>query len=80
MAQKMLDLHKITKSIACQTGEDELFINLSETKHALLKYSSSYKDFVLFLNINSSKSFIITKSMWKILRNYLPTIDDVLSN
>ena len=68
----MLDLKKIKKSVACQTGEEaQLFVYLSNSKHASLKYSSSYKDVVLALNINSTKSFIITKSMWKILRPHL---------
>ncbi len=80
MAQIMLDLKKTKKSIGCQTGEDsEIFINLSNSKHAALKYSSSYKDIVLTFNINSTKSFIITKQMWKIFRQHLAKIDHELS-
>jgi hypothetical protein len=80
MAQRMLDLKKIKKSVACQTGEEaQLFVYLSNSKHASLKYSVSYKDVVLALNINSTKSFIITKSMWKILRPHLSKIDHELS-
>ena len=80
MAQKMLDLKKIKKSIACQTGEEsEIFVNLSKSKHAALKYSASYKDLVLAFNINSTKSFIITKQMWKLLRPHINKIDNELS-
>jgi hypothetical protein len=82
MAQKMLDLRNSKKSIGCQTGHDDeqLFISLSHSKHAILKHSTSYKDYVLSFNINSSKSFILTKQMWKILRPHLGKIDDVLSS
>ena len=80
MTQRLIDLKKIRKSVACQTGDaSELFINLSKTKHAVLKYSQSYKDHVLAFNINSTKSFILTKPMWKILRSHLDEIDNELN-
>ena len=80
MAQKMLDLKKIKKSIACQTGEEsEIFVNLSKSKHAALKYSASYKDLVWAFNINSTKSFIITKEMWKIFHEKINIIDKELN-
>lgn len=80
MAQRMIDLLKIKRSIATQTGEScEFFVSLSKTKHASLKYSTAYKDTVLSFNINSSKSFIITKSMWKIFRQHLTIIDHELN-
>ena len=80
MAQKMLDLKKIKKSIACLTVEEsEIFVNLSKSKHAALKYSASYKDLVQASNIKSTKSFIITKQMWKLLRPYINKIDNELS-
>ncbi len=48
MAQKMLDLRNVKKSIGCQTEPDDeqLFISLSHSKHAILKHSKSYKDYV----------------------------------
>jgi hypothetical protein len=48
------------------TVPENFFIQLSKTKHATLKYSKSYRDTVLAMNINSTKSFIITREMWKI--------------
>ena len=76
----MVDLIKLNRSISTQTGDgSELFINLSKSKHAWLKYSTSYKDTVLSFNINSSKSFILTKAMWKILKPNLEKIDYELS-
>ena len=80
MAQRILFLKKSKKNVACQTGEEsQLFVYLSKSKHASLKYSTSYKEVVLALNINSTKSFIITKSMWKLLRPHLAKIDYELS-
>jgi hypothetical protein len=79
MAQRMIDLAKIKKSIATQTGESaNFYISLSKTKHASLKYSTSYKDTVLSFNINSSKSFIITRQMWKIFKKHITLIDNEL--
>ena len=79
---KNVRLEKFKKSIGCQTGPDDeqLLIPLSHSKHAILKHSKSYKDYVLSFNINSSKSFILTKQMWKILRPHLGKINDVLSS
>ena len=84
MAQIMLDLKKIKKNVACQTQTEDnmdlenndFFVYLSETKHASLKYSKSYKDKVLALNIKSSKSFIITRFMWMIFREYINKIEN----
>ena len=79
MAQRMIDMLKLKKSVSTQTGESaEFFVALSDTKHVALKYSSSYKDIVLSFNINSTKSFIISKPMWQIFRNYLTIIDHEL--
>ncbi len=74
-----IDIKKINKST--QTNDlNEFFINLSSSKHARLYYSDSYNDYVLSLNINQSKSFIINKSMWKIFRKHINTIDSILNN
>jgi hypothetical protein len=64
-----------------QTSDlNEFYFNLSSSKHARLYYSESYNDLVLSLNINKSKSFIITKSMWKVFRNHINNIDNILNN
>ena len=66
----MLDYKNIKKSVYTQTGQTpDFFLRLSATKYAVLKYSQSYKDNVLAFNINSSKSFMLTREMWKIFRN-----------
>ena len=81
MAQIMVDLKRLKNkvNVSTQTGENEYFITLSKSKHAKLKYSSAYKDMVLSFNINKSKHFIITRQMWKILRNHLEIIDQELN-
>lgn len=58
---------------------EDFYLSLSDSKHAILKYSKSYRDYVLSLNINSTKSFIITKQMWSILRKHINFIDQELS-
>lgn len=69
-----------TRSSSTQTGDDNyLFIHLEKKKTARIYYSSAYKDHVLSFNFGSSKSFIVTKSMWKVFRNYLKTIDAILN-
>ena len=55
------------------------FLPLSKTKHATIFYSKSYRDFVLAFNINSTKSFIITKEMWKIFHEKINLIDKELN-
>ena len=57
----------------------DFFLSLSSSKHVTLKYSKYYRDIVLALNINSSKSFIITKQMWLTLRKHINYIDKELS-
>jgi hypothetical protein len=93
MAQKMINLRRIElnskstqttsptfKSVDQQTGEnDELYISLSDNKFMHLYNSKSYKDMVLKFNLNSEKSLIITKSMWKLFRTQFSTIDNVLN-
>jgi hypothetical protein len=76
MAQRMVDIYKNQKSVCTQTGDDvEFFVSLSDSKHARLYYSESYKDIVLSFNINQCKSFIVTRQMWKNLRNHINKID-----
>lgn len=87
MAQKMIDnqrkkeiKHTSMKNVASQTGDIyEFSVCLSNHKRARLYYSESYKDYVLSLSYNSSKKFIISKSMWKKLRVFLKNIDFVLN-
>ena len=88
MAQAMLDdknyklkiLNEYKVNACAQTGEvEEFFIELSKSKHARIYFSKSYKDTVLSLNINQCKSFIITRSMWKLLKANIHLIDQRLS-
>ncbi len=90
MAQAMLDRNEFkrhiksnikSKSVGVQTGDlNELCITLSHSKNIKVYFSKSYKDYVASFNMGSSKKFIITKAKWKILRNYLNEIDNILSN
>jgi hypothetical protein len=75
-ARKQLETNH---SISTQTGDFyEFAVQLNESKRARLYWSEAYKDYVLAFNINKSKSFIITRSMWKKLRNHLIQINNVL--
>ena len=68
---------KKLKHVATQTGEaSEFCVSLSQNKNARLYHSLAYRDTVLSLNINNAKSFIFTKPMWKIFRNYIYIIVD----
>lgn len=81
MAQKMVDEWKKRqyRNVAVQTGDFEEFkLNFSNFKSVRLYYSMAYKDFVLSFNLGNSKKFILTKTMWKLFRNYLAHIDKVL--
>jgi hypothetical protein len=84
MAQKQVDYEKhlqnlLIKSKYTQTGDDDkLFIHLENKKTARIYYSTAYKENVLSLNFGSSKSFLFTKSMWKVFRNYTKSIDSIL--
>jgi hypothetical protein len=81
MAQAMIDRYKLQKSrdVSTQTGNTvDFFINLSKSKHFRLYYNESYKDLVLSFNINNSKSFIVTRQMWKKFREHINQIDSTL--
>ena len=81
MAQAMLDIRKNKKhsmiNKETQTGNaTELYVSLSETKHFRLYFNEKYNEQVLAFNINCSKQFVITKSMWKIFRKHINFIDN----
>ena len=59
------------------TQTDDLFFNFTEKKTARMYFSQSYKDHVLSLNFGTSKNFIITKHMWKILQSQSQKIENV---
>lgn len=86
MAQKMITNRLLEKSmkknISTQTNENdpEFYINISKNKNIRLYYCKSHNDYVLSINFGNCKSFIITRSMWKIFRCYLTRIDKVLYN
>lgn len=77
MAQAMID--KLKKSASTQTEFDFTFF-LSNYKSVRIYFSKSYKDYVVSFNLGISKKFIVTKSMWKILRIYYPLINKYLQN
>ena len=69
----------LKRSISTQTGDEEDFlVYLSNNKTARIYFSSAYKDKVLSFNFGTSKSFIITKLMWRIFRNYINEIDSCM--
>lgn len=86
MAQKQLVIKKkedqiksgLLKTASTQTGNSSEFIPyLGQNKYARIYFSSAYKEIVLSFNF-CSKSFIITKSMWKVFRKHLSEIDSLL--
>ena len=84
MAQKMIDLkrekQRILNTVSTQTGElFEFCLCLSKTKRARLYYSDAYNEYVLSFSFGNCKKFIISKSMWKILREKITHIDYVLN-
>ena len=79
MAQAMLLMRPKQVNISTQTGDIfEIFVYLAPTKTLRLYFSESYKDYVICLNFSNCKKYIITRQMWKIFRNYLAHIDNVL--
>ena len=83
MAQAQIDffkkqLEKTNNNKITQT-EIDYSIQLNETKHARIYYSKVYKDYVLSFNINSTKSFIITRDMWKIFKLNIIQFDSILN-
>ena len=83
MAQAQIDffkkqLEKTNNNKITQT-EIDYSIQLNETKHARIYYSKAYKDYVLIFNINSTKSFIITRDMWKIFKLNIIQFDSILN-
>jgi len=79
MAQAMIEMRFKKKTTSTQTGDNfDFTFLLSKTKTARLYKSRSYKDYVLSLSLNKSKKLIITKSMWKIFKIYLPLIEKLL--
>ena len=80
MAQAMIDNFKSFKNKSTQTGQKELFIQLENKKTAKVYYSPSYNSNVLALNFGTSKTFIITKKIWTILKENIYLIDDTLND
>ena len=78
MAQAMIEM-RFKKNTSTQTADNfDFTFLLSKTKTVRLYKSRSYKDYVLSLSLNKSKKLIITKSMWKIFKIYIPLIDKLL--
>lgn len=84
MAQAQIEYFKRilnkNKNISNKILVDEINIKLNNSKYFKLYYSKAFKDHVLSFNINSAKSFIITKDMWKIFRQKILEIDNILNN
>ena len=80
MTHQMI-LNRKYKSVGIQTGdESELFIYFTNKKTARVYFSTSYKDIVLSFNFGTSKSFIITRSMWKTFLLYFNAINTIFNN
>lgn len=78
MANQMIFSRRYN-SIGVQTGNDgDLIIYLANNKVAKVYYSNVYKERVLGLNFGTSKSFIMTQLMWKIFKNHIHEIDELL--
>ena len=73
MAQKMLDIANFKLKLS--EKKKNFIIPLSDKKNACVRYSKAYKDNVLALTLDSKKSLIITKSMWKELKENFVKID-----
>ena len=66
----------VKRKVAVQTGDNnEFMIYLTNKKTARVYFSTCYKDTVLSINFGTSKSFIISKSMWRIFRRHFKEID-----
>lgn len=78
MTQAQIIQNKINNQISksTQTGDlIEFSVQLNQNKKAHLYWSQSYRDYVLAFNINSSKSFILTRCMWKKFKKYFDRFD-----
>ena len=76
MAQVMI----VKRNVAVQTGNNnEFIIFLTNKKTARVYFSPCYKETVLSFNFGTSKSFIISKSMWHIFRRHIKEIDNCLN-
>ena len=78
MAQASVDFVKAIKiDCSSQTNDnDEIYLYFSKSKTGRLYFSTVYKQHVLALNISSSKSFIMNKSVWKQFKKCISLIDD----
>jgi hypothetical protein len=86
MAQAMLDKNNLSfkkfSTISTQTEENpnEFCIYIANNKTFRVYNSKTYKENVLSFNFGNSKKYIITKQMWKIFREYILQIDNILLN
>lgn len=84
MAQKMIEINKIKDkrdvAIQCNNNFDnpEFQIQLSKNKYLKLYKSKCYSEYIMTLNINKSKKIVITKSMWKIIKQNINQIDKTI--
>jgi hypothetical protein len=88
MAQAMITQNKFVISnnkkkyttISTQTDNlsKEFCVYLAKNKTLRVYNSKTYKEYVLSFNFGNSKKYIITKSMWKLFRNYVPQIDEII--
>lgn len=84
MAQKMIELYDMKEkrdvAIQCNNKFDnpEFHIQLSKNKYLRLYKSKSYSEYILTLNINKSKKIVITKAMWKIIKQNINQIDKTI--
>jgi len=87
MAQAMLNKNNFVipnnkkyTTISTQTDNfsKEFCIFLAKNKTFRVYKSKTYKEYVLSFNFGNSKKYIITKSMWKLFRDYVQKIDEII--
>jgi len=69
------------KTISTQTENTEEFcVFIGSNKSFRVYFSKTYNEFVLGFNFGNSKKYILTKEMWIKFREYINTIDKILTN
>jgi len=67
----MLNCFDLKRKRLKRTQTDDLTFHLTNKKTVRMYYSQASKEKVMSLNFGTSKNFIITKHMWKILKRNL---------
>ncbi len=69
------------KAVSTQTENTEEFcVFIGSNKTFRVYFSKTYNEFVLSFNFGNSKKYILTSEMWIKFREYIHTIDKILTN